>query len=439
MKYKTYPNYSESGIGWIGLIPSEWETKRLKYICSVNNESLPETTYPDYQMRYVDIGSVTYDKGIEEYQELLFENSPSRARRIVRKGDVIISTVRTYLKAIASIYEDEDVIVSTGFAVIRPLKVWNNYLNYLVRTPYFVEMVSANSLGVSYPAINPPKMMNIEVPLPPIDEQIIISNFIDNKVGLLKKSINEKTELINKLKEKRSSVIHSATTRGLNTEIKMKSIGVEWIKEIPENWEIKKLKYVVSTKITDGPHTTPQLVVDGIPFVSAESVKGNRIDLNFKRGYISEDDHKEFCKKCKPMINDIFIIKSGATTGAIAYVDIDEEFSVWSPLALIRSKKNRYHQRYIYYAMLSDYFKKQVEISWSFGTQQNIGMGVIENLKIFTPPLEEQILIVNYLDWQTKNIDMLIENTQSSIDKLNEYMSSLLTAVVFGKIDVRGE
>ena len=109
-----------SGIDWIGDILAEWEVKPVKYILESNQSSLKETTKSDYSFRYVDISSVDFDKGITGYEETNFGNAPSRARRVVKKGDTIISTVRTYLKAIARIEDDKDVIVSTGFAVLSP-------------------------------------------------------------------------------------------------------------------------------------------------------------------------------------------------------------------------------------------------------------------------------------------------------------------------------
>lgn len=120
---KRYPAYKDSGNPWIGDIPDNWDIKKLKYYTTFNDEVLGESVDPDYEFRYVDIGSVTLQNGIEQYQSFTFEDAPSRARRIVRSGDVIVSTVRTYLKAVASITDDKDVIVSTGFAVIRPKEI----------------------------------------------------------------------------------------------------------------------------------------------------------------------------------------------------------------------------------------------------------------------------------------------------------------------------
>jgi type I restriction enzyme S subunit len=198
-----------------------------------------------------------------------------------------------------------------------------------------------------------------------------------------------------------------------------------------------KLKHVVSTRITDGPHETPELLDNGIPFISADAIKKNKIDFSRMRGFISEKDHKKFSIKCKPQRGDVFLIKSGATTGNAAMVETDQEFSIWSPLALIRANKTIIFSRLLYYILLSDYFKKLVEISWSYGTQQNIGMGVIENLNIIIPDIHEQKYLLDYLEKETLNIDDIIKKIEIKIDLLEEYKKSLIHHVVTGKVDVR--
>ena len=200
-------------------------------------------------------------------------------------------------------------------------------------------------------------------------------------------------------------------------------------------YEIKKLKYVVSTPITDGPHETPELLDEGIPFLSAESVKNGILDFNFKRGYISLSDHKWFCQKIKPQKNDIFIVKSGATTGNCGIVTTDEEFSIWSPLALIRCDNITVLQKFMYYHTLSYYFTHQVEQSWSYGTQQNIGMSVLGNLYVILPKPEEQKAIVVFLDSQCTKIDAVIEDIEKQIETLQKYKKSLITETVTKGLD----
>ncbi|MBL1162110.1 MAG: restriction endonuclease subunit S [Chlorobi bacterium] len=165
-----------------------WIWLRLKDIVTVNDEALTEKTEDDFLIRYIDIGNVNSYGDIAEIQEYEFKDAPSRARRIVRKGDVIISTVRTYLKAITLIESDEDnLIASTGFAVLRPKEnVLSEYLNFALRAEYFISSVIQNSYGVSYPAINSSTLSSLKIVIP--------------------KSTSEQQEIINKIKTETATI-----------------------------------------------------------------------------------------------------------------------------------------------------------------------------------------------------------------------------------------
>lgn len=215
-----------------------------------------------------------------------------------------------------------------------------------------------------------------------------------------------------------------------------KESGVEWLGYIPRGFNIILLKHIVKTKITDGPHETPISVEEGIPFISAEAIQNFIINFDSKWGYISIEDHKKYSKKCKPKNGDIFIVKSGATTGKVAYVNTNIEFNIWSPLALVRANENIINSRYLFYFIISPIFQEQIQFSWSFGTQQNIGMGVIQNLKIVIPPLSiEQESIVRFLDYKTGQIDKFISNRQKQIELLKEQKISIINYAITRGID----
>lgn len=203
----------DSGIGWLGKIPEHWEIRRLKYCASINNEVLSETTDSDFEFDYVDIGNVDATKGIMSTETHRFEDAPSRARRIVREGDTIVSTVRTYLRAIASIRKLEGkLIVSTGFAVIRPHLLNPIYMSYALQSPFFVETIVSRSTGVSYPAINASEIGNIFITIPPNDEQQAIADFLTRETGRIDSLIEKIERSIEILKEYRTSLISSAVT-----------------------------------------------------------------------------------------------------------------------------------------------------------------------------------------------------------------------------------
>lgn len=215
----------------------------------------------------------------------------------------------------------------------------------------------------------------------------------------------------------------------------MKESGIDWIGQIPEEWRVRPIKHIVETPVTDGPHETPVLYETGIPFLSAEAVKDGVLDFNYKRGYISLKDHDRFKKKISPKKDDIFIVKSGATTGNVGIVNTDEIFDIWSPLALIRCNKTLAIQKYIYFYLLSTLFKSQVEFNWSFGTQQNIGMGVIERIKVILPPVPEQQEIVEVLDKKTAQLNKIKSLLEEQIQKLKDYRASLIYETVTKGLD----
>jgi len=190
-----------------------WKWVRLKNIATINDEALSEQTDKTFVLRYIDIGNVDSDGRIAELQEFTFKNAPSRARRIVKRGDVIVSTVRTYLRAISLIeFDDNNLIASTGFAVLRPKSIVTaDFLNLLLRGSYFIDAVSQNSYGVSYPAIKASTLSSLRVCLPhSINDQNQIISKVKAETRSLDKAINEAEKEIALIQEYKQSMITEA-------------------------------------------------------------------------------------------------------------------------------------------------------------------------------------------------------------------------------------
>lgn len=205
--------WKNSGVEWIGEIPEGWEVKRLKFIAFINNKSLPENTSKNLEIDYVDIGSVSYANGIEKTERFSFKNSPSRARRIAYPGNTIISTVRTYLKAIDFVSEEKSsFIYSTGFAILQPKKVNDKFLYHFVRSSAFTEQVTVNSTGMSYPAINSTDIGRIWLTVPIREEQEKIVFYIETQSTKIDRAIALQQTQIEKLKEYKATLIDSSVT-----------------------------------------------------------------------------------------------------------------------------------------------------------------------------------------------------------------------------------
>jgi len=205
----------DSGIEWLGKIPKHWEVKRLKNTTFINQSVISEKTAPDYLIKYIDISNVNSMGEFIELQEMEFSEAPSRARRIPKHNSILLSTVRTYLRAIALVQNpDKNLIASTGFAVIDANQNLFNasYLYFQMISHFLVESVIANSEGVSYPAISSTKLGDIKIVIPPINEQSEIANFLQQRTTAIDQLIKNIEAQIEKLQELRKIRIYEAVT-----------------------------------------------------------------------------------------------------------------------------------------------------------------------------------------------------------------------------------
>jgi type I restriction enzyme S subunit len=207
--------YKDSGIEWIGEIPKEWEIVKLKKIVDCNKRILSENTDPNYELKYIEIGDVNKYGEIKNMTSYLFKDSPSRCRRILSKGDVFISSVRTYLKSIGYVKNEiSDVICSTGFCVLTPKlgMILPQYLFYQVLTEFFIGEVISKSVGVSYPSITSSELINIKIIHPPIIVQEKIVEYLDKYTKEIDDLVSMEQEKIDLLKEYRQSLISEVIT-----------------------------------------------------------------------------------------------------------------------------------------------------------------------------------------------------------------------------------
>ena len=438
MKSDPYKKYKSSGVDWLGDVPEHWEVKRLKYRATINDETLPETTSSDYELLYVDIGSVDPVCGITKKESYFFEDAPSRARRIVRDGDTIISTVRTYLRAIAPVLKPEDnLIVSTGFAVIRPRGIYASYLSKAVRSPYFVETIMSRSVGVSYPAINASDIGKIEIPLPILPEQDAIAAFLDDRTGRIDGLIEKKKRLVELLKEKRTALISHAVTKGLNPKAKLKPSGVQWLGDVPEHWNTWKTTHGFGYL---GSGTTPKSDDDdyydddnedgNMPWVTTSELRETVIYTTKK--YVTKkamDEHSAL--RVYPKDTLLFAMY-GATIGRLGILGVD---ATVNQACCAFTKPNTLDPKFTFYWLLMS--KPTLLAFSSGGGQPNLSKDVLCQLRISAPAIPEQQAIAEYLDRETGKIDWLVAKVEEAIEKLKEYRTAIISAAVTGKIDVR--
>jgi type I restriction enzyme S subunit len=201
------------GVEWLGKVPQHWDVKPIKTVSTCNDDVLDERTPENYEIEYVEISGVNSAEGIVEKTVIQFGEAPSRARRRVQNGDVIVSTVRTYLRAIASVTNpSNNMIVSTGFAVVRPRLIDSRYLGYLFNAEFLIAKIIAKSAGISYPTINSNELIGLKIPIPPCQEQSVITAFLDHETAKIDALTTESQRVIDFLKERRSALISAAVT-----------------------------------------------------------------------------------------------------------------------------------------------------------------------------------------------------------------------------------
>lgn len=415
--------------------------KPLKHTAALNPESLPETTPKDFEFDYIDIGSVTYGKGIIEKQKMIFADAPSRARKPVKENDLIISTVRTYLRAIAMISEaDSGNIASTGFVVCRPKEgTLPAFLYYAVHSQPFIEQVVALSTGMSYPAINPSTLGDIKLPFPKPEQQTAIARFLDRETARIDGLIEKKGRFIELLKEKRAAVITHAVTKGFEKNVEMKSSGEAWIGDIPAHWEVKPLRtFFKYRNEKNDPVKTENIlslsIAHGVTPYSEEGRGGNKskddltaykiahegdIVLNSMNVIVGAVGRSKYHGAISPVYYALYPVDDGVYVPFFEKIFMNTGFQK----GLLR-------------------FGKGILMKISGTGQMNtirmkISQDDLKTVAFPVPPHEEQVEIARHIEFEVSRIDGLIAKTDRSIELLKEKRSALITAAVTGKVDVR--
>ena len=427
-----YPLMKDSGVEWLGRIPAGWKIKKLKYLVNINEEVLPETTTKSFPIKYVDISNVKAGVGILSMEELSFSSAPSRARRIVRDGDVIVSTVRTYLRSITKISNPPDnLIVSTGFAVIRPRRLNSDYTGYMFYSENLIGEIVSRSTGVSYPAINASEIGNIPVPIPSIKEQTAIASFLDRKAAEIDALIAQKERLLELYEEEKTAIINHAVTKGLDPNAELKDSGVEWLGKIPVGWEVKSFRYNASN-FSNGTAAVQREFDTNYPVSRIETISTGKIDFN-KTGFLNEEDALE---KFKLDQGDILLshINSLEYVGNCAIYNGSRLF--YHGMNLLRIVPNQLPS-WLFWYLKSYVFRSSIKAVCKHAINQvSVPANELKSLPIPTPPKPEQANIANFLDLKTKEIDSKIKKTQRIIELQKEYRTALISEAVTGKIKV---
>ena len=423
-----YSSYKPTAIQWLKEIPGHWEERRLKTLVTCNDEALSEKLDKDTEIQYVEIGDVDQVNGIKNSTFYKFKDAPSRARRITRVGDIIISTVRTYLKAIAFI-DKHDLIVSTGFAVLRPHNVLPRYLAYATMCDGFTTDVLRYSIGISYPAISSNDLLGLKITLPSYEEQEKIVSYLENKTSKIDAYVTDKEKEIQLLQELKQKTIAEAVTKGLNPNVKMKDSSISWLGMIPEHWETKRIASLFTGKVkanTDFEYHHAFKFYYGtlVPKEETGDIEEYR-DTYVKYSVLQKDDI---------MINGLNL-NYDFISQRVAIAPSDG--IITSAYVVARPIKGTNAQYYNYLFKTMDNMK--LFHGMGTGIRLTLSFDELKKQLVIVPPQEEQQAIVYYIEEKCQKIETLIMELQAEIDYLKEYKQRLIADVVTGQVNVQNE
>lgn len=423
----------DSGIEWIGEIPTQWNAIKLKYLASIDPEKLQEDTDKDFSFEYIDIGSIGEFGSFIHLEKLTFQNAPTRARLIVKKDDIILSTVRTYLKAIAIIPKNNMFIASTGFAVIRvDQRNDPKYFFYQCLSEPIIQEIVSRSVGISYPAINNSQLKEIRYVVPPLTEQQAIAEYLDRKCSLIDSIMEKQKTVIEKLKLYKQSIITEAVTKGLDPNVKMKPSGIEWIGHVPENWVICRIKDVaeLNPKFSDSFSFNNN---DEVSFCPMECIGQGYMTPTIstidrvKNGYTFFADGDIVMAKVTPCFENGNIAIADGLTNGIGFGSTE--------LYVFRSKS--VNRLFLFYFLQNNIFRERcISSMYGVGGLKRVPLDFISTYHLALPPVDEQRIIAESLTHRCLQIDTTISIKQNLIDKLTEYKKSLIYEYVTGKREV---
>ena len=427
----TYSLYKESGVEWMGEIPSGWKVERIKYVFSKREEK--SSTGEE------ELLSVTIHEGIVPRREYIKEDDHiSRSSSLVGykicyKDDLVNNIMKMGFRCLG--ISDYDGIVSPGYSVFHFSDKKNipKYWNYLLRTDLYVTEYKKRSKGIqeSRMRLYDDYFVDIYTLIPTIQEQQQISNYLDHKTQQIDSLIEKTQKKIELLKEQRTSLINQVVTKGLNPDVEMKDSGVEWIGEIPSGWDFKRLGFGIDTIVPM--RDKPEDLSGEIPWVRIEDKDGRYITKSKTSQGVSRDTVKKMNLKVYPVGTVLCTCSCSFGTTLI----VKEPMVSNQTFIGLVPKINILTSEFIFY--LLGVYKDELERLSSGSIQQYLSRDNFKSLKVLYPPLQEQQQIVEYLDEQTQKIDSTLEKETQRIDLLKEYRQSLISEVVTGKVDIRDE
>jgi type I restriction enzyme, S subunit len=389
----------------------------LKRLADLNPETLGEETDPDRFFRYIDIATVGRGTLVDVPQLMTFAESPSRARRVLRPADTILSTVRTYLRAVWTVRgTDDDLVASTGFVCLRPRAgIDSRFLGWLVQSDVVVEEVVARSVGVSYPAVNPSEVGLIKVPCPRLATQRAIADYLDRETARIDALIAAKRQMVELLEER-----FVGQTSALLF--------------CPKEYLPVRLKFICGPPTSGNrDHGSFTYTPDGIPCLRGIDLSKDYVDLSTVLRISAEDSQRH--ANTKLHAGDLVIVRSGATAGRSALVTRELDGSNCVDLVIVR-KSPTLEPRYLAYVVRSREIQDRVLHESSGALQPHFNAVDAGEILVPMRSLDDQRRVLTILDDLALSKEQMVKALDRQTDLLQERRQALIRAAVTGQLDI---
>lgn len=427
-KYKAYPEYKDSGVEWLGMVPSHWNIKRLGQFFEERRDKVSDKDYPPL--------SVTM-QGIVPQIDTAAKTDAGDNRKLVLKNDFVINS-RSDRKGSSGVSQLNG-SVSLISIVMEPKRINPKFAHHLLRSYPFQEEFYRYGKGIVADlwSTNSSEMKNILIPELADDESNAIACFLDHETAKIDNLIEKQQQLIELLKEKRQAVISHAVTKGLNPDVPMKDSGVEWLREVPEHWAIKPLRYLGDCQ--NGINIGAEAFGSGFPFISYGDAYKNRVLPDNGSGLVQST--AEDRRKYSLLRGDVLFTRTSETIEEIGFasacIKSIENACFAGFLIRFRPKSSElcieYSKYYFSNQLLRIFFTKEMNLI----TRASLSQDLLKTMPVVIPPVDEQIKIAELLDNISEKFDQLQLLGEEQIKYLQERRTALISAAVTGKIDVR--
>ena len=447
-KYQQYAEYKDSGVEWLGKIPSHWTMSKLRYLFDFSKGlSITKENLQDEGIPCVNYGEVHSKYGFEvdpkkHLLKCVSENYLKTSENaLLNNGDFVFADTSEDLKGSGNfthLVGDEQIFAGYHTVIARPHNAnASRFYAYLFESKEFRSQIHLAVKGVKVFSITQAMLRSANAWLPSTDEQVKIANFLDYETSKIDNLIERQQQLIQLLKEKRQAVISHAVTKGLNPDVPMKDSGVEWLGQVPEHWVVAQLKFN-TLEMQTGPFGSQlhaeDYIEDGIPLINpAHMING--VLVPDKQITVDEATQKRLSRH-KLEVGDIIFARRGEL-GRCAIVREENKGWLCGTGSLKAKLNERLIPEYAYLLITSDGLIAELSLESKGSTMDNLNTETLGKVRTPVPPTDEQIAILHYVEQVSGKYENLIQKAESAIQLMQERRTALISAVVIGKIDVR--